>query len=295
MIRELFFFILLVSLSPFVNSQAPATDILIFDLKYNEEKIVLENPTFISSFNHGGYNNQPHFLDEHTLLISSNFQAEQGTDIYIIDLLTNKLKRFTRTRDGEYSPILNELSRQIESVRQESQASGTPAQWLWSYPYDRSNGGQKRIESIDNIGYFCPLSQSKYALYLVTQPSQLIIYDIEKDKKQHIAYDVGRCIKRDVNDNIIYVHKMSRLTSQIRSYSQEENRSHYLCDAVKDQDDFELLPNGQLITADGLILKSHKLTEGSQWKAVYDLSELGLKSVSRIASSKNKIAVVVSR
>lgn len=273
----------------------PATDILVFDLKENETKVLVENPMLITSFNPKGYNNQPYFVDDQTLLFSSDYDCKTGTDIYLVDLLNNKLKRFSYTSDGEYSPFLNPNTRNIEIVRQASGTAQTAPQWLWSYPFDRSNGGFNMIPAIDNIGYFCPISEEHYALFLVDQTSELVLYDISTQKKTHIAYSVGRCLKRDKAGRLIYIQKFEGHDSQIRSFNPEDNSTRFLFNAIEGQDDFSLLKNGHLLSGKGSIIMQRAISEDGDWSPLIDLSSLGIKSISRIASSNNKIAVVVTR
>ncbi len=276
-----------------VYAQLPTTNIYTLDLKSNEQKVLLNNVTLVTNFNSDGYNNQPHFINNDELLITSNYNALGLTDIWHLTLDEQKLTRITKTEESEYSPTPMSNGLDFSVVRQELDDSPTVPQVLWSYPMDRSTEGSQVIDDLDNIGYHVWVTQERVAFFLVDEPSELLLYDTKRKTSTHIAYDVGRCIKVDKTGHIYYVQKTTE-GQTIRSYDIYLGRSKRVADTIEGQVDFDLLPNGHLIAADGAQLKTFIPLVSAQWSDLMDLSSTGIKKISRIASSQGKLAIVTS-
>ena len=275
------------------DAQLPNTNIYTLDMKSNEQKVLLDNLTLISGFNSDGYNNQPYFLNNEELLITSNYNALGLTDIWHLALEEQKLTRITKTEESEYSPTAMANGLDFSVVRQELDDSPSVPQVLWSYPMDRSTGGTQVIADLDNIGYHAWVTPERVVFFLVDEPSELLLYDTKRKTSTHIAFDVGRCIKVDKKGHIYYV----QITSEgqtIRSYDIYLGRSKRVADTIAGQVDFDLLPNGHLIAADGAQLKTFIPFASSGWSDLMDLSSTGIKKISRIASSRGKLAIVTS-
>lgn len=276
-----------------VTAQLPTTNIYTLDMRSNEQKVLLNNVTLITNFNSDGYNNQPHFINNDELLITSNYNALGLTDIWQLTLDEQRLTRITKTEESEYSPTPMANGLDFSVVRQELDDSQPVPQVLWAYPMDRSSEGSQVIDKLDNIGYHVWVTQDRIAFFLVDEPSELMLYDTKRKTSTHIAYDVGRCIKVDKTGHIYYVQKTSE-GQTIRSYDIYLGRSKRVAQTIDGQVDFDLLPNGHLIAADGAQLKTFIPFVSSEWSNLLDLSSTGIKKISRIASSREKLAIVTS-
>ena len=69
-----------------VFAQMPNTHVFSLDLLYNEQKVIVKEPKLLTAFNASGYNNQPHFVSDNTLLITSNYECLGLTDILQLNL-----------------------------------------------------------------------------------------------------------------------------------------------------------------------------------------------------------------
>ncbi len=275
------------------NAQLPTTNIYTLDMRSNEQKVLLNNVTLITNFNRDGYNNQPYFLNNEELLITSSYDARGLTDIWHLKLDEQKLTRITKTEESEYSPTAMANGLDFSVVRQELDDNQQVPQVLWSYPMDRSTAGSQVIEGLENIGYHAWVTPERVVFFLVDEPSELLLYDTKRKTSTHIAYDVGRCIKVDKTGHIYYV----QITSEgqtIRSYDIYLGRSKRVADTIEGQVDFDLLPNGHLIAADGAKLKTFIPFLSSDWSDLMDLSSTGINKISRITSSRGKLAIVTS-
>ena len=234
-----------------VTAQLPNTNIMLFDLKVNEVKMILENPRVLTNFNARGYNNQPFFLDDKSLLITSDYQAKGLTDIYQLNLEDQTVLRISATDESEYSPTYMSESEEISMIRQEVVESGTVPQILWKYPANREHSGELLVDQYQNIGYHTWIDQDKVALFLVGQaesPHKLIIYDTKTQTEQFIAYNIGRCFKYDGAGGLIYLQKIGSSWT-IRRFSIEGNVSKLIARSLPDSEDFDLLQNGDIVAA----------------------------------------------
>ena len=272
------------------NAQLPSTSIYTLQMRANEEKVLLDQPQLLTGFNANGYNNQPSFVDRNKLMITSDYKALGLTDIYELNLADYEVTRVTATEESEYSPTVMPDGINFSVVRQELDDSETVPQILWAYPLDKSTSGAISID-LDNIGYHCWLSDHQVALFLVATPSELVIYNTQTKTTSHVAYDVGRCLKTDKKGALHYVHKIAS-SWNIRKYNLILERSSLVARAIVDQEDFDILPNGYLLSAKGSVLHTYRPSVDREWQPLLDLKGAGITKISRIASTSDKIAIV---
>ena len=294
MMKSLVTLISILFFSITILAQLPSTDIYTLSLKANETKVLIEDPVLVTGFNLGGYNNQPHFIDDDHLLVTSDYKSLGLTDILELDTRLNRITRITHTEESEYSPILMSSGLDFSVVRQELDDSEQVPQVLWSYPVDRSSAGQQVIPDIQNIGYYVWITKDQIAMFIVDETPYLVLYNIQINTSTRIAKDIGRCLKTDGKGQIYYIQKSSD-GNDIRSYDIYLGRSKRVAPALNNQQDFDILPNGHLISAESATLKTYIPSISTQWREIIDLSHAGISDISRIASSRNKVAIVTSR
>ncbi len=275
------------------TAQLPATKLYKMDMKANEYKVLLSDLAYLTVFNPDGYNNQPYFIDDDHLLMSSDWESAEQTDIVHLDLASKEVIRITETRDGEYSPTIQPDGIQFSVIRQEAESSSNPSQVLWSYPLDRSSIGSALIVDPDNIGYHCWINTHQVALYLVGDPNELILYDLNTQDRYHIAYKVGRALKTDRRGELYYTQQVGS-SVQLRKLDPTTMRSKIVTTPLEGNQDFDILPNGFLITSSGARLYIYRPLIDQEWQELIDLGSSGIRKITRIASSKNRIAFVGS-
>lgn len=272
-------------------AQLPNTNVVLIEI--NGKNSISDKPIFLSGFNFDGYNNQPSFIDRNQLLITSDYKAKGLTDVYLMDLFNKKLSRITSTSESEYSPTKKPSEESFSVVRQEVTNDPNVPQYLWKYPMDGSTKGKRLVPKYQNIGYHCWLPENLVALFLVGEPHKLILVNMLTNKETFITYNVGRCLKYDNKGNLYYVLKMgSRWT--IKRYNLSEDRSELITTTLPDSEDFEILPNGDLISGKGAKLYIFDMETKGEWQEVADYSTYNIRNISRIAAKDNKIALVTS-
>ena len=280
-------------MTTYLSAQLPSTNIYSLDLRANEQKVLLNNLKYLTDFNPAGYNNQPYFLDDNTLLITSDFESKGLTDILELDLAQKKISRFTLTEESEYSAIAMHDAATISVVRQELDDTQPVPQLLWGYPVNKDNFGRRLVDDLDNIGYYSWVTKDKVALFLVGETAKLILYDTRLQTQTPITDNIGRCLKT-TKSGLLYYVKNEESTRVLMSYDIYIGRSRRVMDMTEVSQDFEILPNGFVITSKGAKLLIANPGIDQEWIEVIDLTSTGIKNISRIASTFGKIAIVTS-
>jgi len=139
--RYLFVIGLLLNL---VLSAQPNTEVYLAEIISVDGKTTLKNPINIS--NNEGYDNQPSFYDDNTVLFSSTRNGQ--TDIAKYDISSGKISWLTDTPGGsEYSPLRIPGSNDISAIRLDT----TGLQRL--YRYDSNDGSSEKIRKDAKVGY----------------------------------------------------------------------------------------------------------------------------------------------
>ena len=226
----------------------PAFSITLFELDLGNEK-PFQNAQYLTDFNPNGYNNQPSFFDANTIYLTSDWNSKGQTDIVKLNLLRNAVLKVTDTGDSEFSPTLTPDGRHFSTITVPGGEVGDAPQLLWKYPIDRSGIGSAVTYGKSNVGYHCWLNQRQVALFLVQNPISLVLYDVVDDESIPIEEKVGRCLKKDSQGNLVFVHKTTSSIWYLKRYNPQTGRTKIIAETRKGSEDFEILENGNLIMA----------------------------------------------
>jgi hypothetical protein len=271
--------------SPSPSLTPPASDIFIIDLK-GEKKLKLGEPIKITS--EAGYNNQPSFLSDGKSILYTSIRDKQA-DIYRYDISSRSTTQITRTPEGEYSPTLTPDGKSISVVRVE--ADGT--QRLWKFPLD---GGEPSLilENIKPVGYHLWIDDHMLALFILGKPNTLQLVDLRTGKTEVIADNPGRVLRRVPNeDRFSFVQKVSDQEWLVKTFDLKTHAVSTVIKTFPSVEDYAWTPAGLLLMATGSKLFSRNKSDWA-WVEIADLSNAGLKSITRIAVSPkgDRIALV---
>ena len=301
-------------------AQVQPSNVYLFKItRLNDTTYSFKQPQLLTHFNNGGYNNQPAFFDNNRLYISSQRLGEAKPDLYMLDLRNKTKYRVTNTPEGEFSPELMPTRYQFSAVRQEINGRDT-LQRLWQFPTDRLSNGKPVFKYLNNIGYYEWLNSKKVAVFIVDNPSQLAVADVDTDELEPVAVGVGRCFKKLSNGNLAFVKKSAfdndwaimekRLSSSNKSrYSRSRyssrSRNQQIDDESEDEtvskiietlpgsEDFEVMRDGTFLMGLGSRIFKYNRYRDEDWVEIADLKYFGIRNITRLAlSSDNKLAVV---
>ncbi|MEM1124997.1 MAG: hypothetical protein AAGJ18_31460, partial [Bacteroidota bacterium] len=215
----------------------PISDVYTFSMKQLENgKYNFSNPKFLTNFNLDGYNNQPHFVKDNELYITVQFPDSDQTDIFSLNLDDNTITQVTATVEGEYSPTLMPTKNEFSSVRVE--ADGQNTQRLWKFPIDRSSRGEPAFKNITGVGYHVWVNQYKAALFVVGQPTTLILANSLTGSTIQMMDNIGRGMARLPGDNLAYIHKLDDQNWMIEEMDTYTYRSKNIIKTLPNSEDF---------------------------------------------------------
>jgi hypothetical protein len=293
-----------------LQAQAPPdTDIYLASLSSAGGVFTVGTPLNITSS--PGYDNQPSFNPDGSAVLFASVRGSASipppggpggtqTDVYRYDIAAGKVTRITSTAESEYSPAVMPGGQRISVVRVE--ADGT--QRLWSFTPE---GGEPALvlSDVKPVGYHAWLDDHTVALFVLGQPATLQVADTRSGRAETLATNIGRSVLRTPSASISFVQREPRgegatAPLTIREIGARERQGGGRASDViarvpagGSDPDLAWMPDGTLLMSRGGTL--YACRRGSaEWTAVFDLTSLGLTSVSRLAVSPagDRIALV---
>lgn len=268
-----------------IYSQTP-TNVFVFDITENGNKIELQNKTKISD--NIGYNNQPYFYNDETILFVSAFNG--NTEILLKNLSNQKVLQKSNTEIGsEYSPQRIPNSKNISAVRLDKNG----LQRFYKYNYKT----KKPTEIIPNLKVAYPTWYNKNTLVsatLVNDSLQLVISNLKKKTNLTIAKNVGRSIHKIPNSNLVsFIDKTNNKYWLLKSLNIETKEIKTITPIGKTED-ITWLPNGTLLLSSGNSIYKFTPKKDNQPSLFYSFSDENINNISRMAVNKTgtKIAIV---
>lgn len=274
-------------------AQLPKTEIFSFTVSEGKKKRWnVSSPKLLTHDNKNGYNNQPSFIgDEIYITQSAYLGGNEQTDIVSLNLEQKKKTVITRTPASEYSPTMHPDGKHFTVIRQDVNGK----QNLVKYDLDRKGKGEILFKNNTNIGYHCWLTDNKVALFLVEESKghRLVIGDASTGKTKHVAFNVGRCLKKSPSGNLIYIDKEMDGNWRFKTYKPDTGQSILLGQSLTDEEDFEVLSSGYIIAGHQGVIYRLEPENGSEWVPIANLKPyVKDKKISRIAAKDNQLVVV---
>ena len=274
----------------FSTSAQTGSEIYLFDLKSKKGEVTIANPINIT--NHKGYDNQPFFDGEHSLVYYSSFNEDGRSDIKTYSYKKKETKSFTTTQEREYSPTLTPDKHFISCIIQRD----NNAQDLGKYPV---GGGTPDI-IIDNliVGYHSWMDNSHLALFILGDPNTLHLYQLPTREDTVLANNIGRSLHKIPGVRAFsFVHKVSEKDWQIKKVDMSTLKISTITATLPGQEDIAWTVDGLLLTSNGEKVFVFNLGKDSSWReATIKAGKQLLKGVTRLAVSQSgdKLAVVVA-
>lgn len=256
------------------------TEIYLFDLTNTTSSITLTNPKNIS--NNEGYDNQPSFTDDDTIIFSST--RDNQTDILKFHITQGGAKTWiTDTPTGsEYSPLKIPDKNEIAAIRLDLDG----LQRL--YRYDISTGLAKEIITDLKIGYHVWVNdQELVCTVLKENRMDLMLVDLKDASFKTVATDVGRSLHHiPGSDAISYINKTKDQWS-IDSLNMTSLNTFKVANTYNNNEDICWLGPEILITGTGKGLAIQNVKENSGWEQVIFFEQEEIHHISRIAINKS--------
>jgi hypothetical protein len=270
-------------------AQPPASEIYLFDLSMKRGKITISNPVNIT--NHKGYDNQPFFHPDESLIYYSSFNDDGRADIRSYNYKTKTTTNVTQTNEKEYSPNVTLDKHSISCIIQRDNG----AQDLGKYPI---TGGEATV-IIDNmtVGYHVWADNSHLALFVLGTPNTLHYLLLPMKRDTIIAQNIGRSLHKIPGQTAFsFVQKVTDTDWVIKRFDTHTLKISVVGSAIPGHEDLAWLPDGKVLMSDGPRIFYMDPSNDSGWNEINVSSgSSSLKGVTRLAVSADgkKLAVVV--
>lgn len=263
------------------------TEVYVFDIRPAYEGLELLNIQNIS--NNKGYNNQPSFIANETLVFAGNNEGQ--TDIVEYSLNTQSKKWFNQKTDGgEYSPQTFPTINDVAAVRLDKNG----LQRL--YRYDSQTGKSTELIKDLQIAYFAFYNDEKIlATVLDSDKMNLVLIDLQSKKTDTLFYNAGRSLQKVPKTNSMsysLINEEGNLDLYLLDMNSYEN--FFVTQLPIGIQDYVWINDTQILVGSGNKLYMYDTLGESEWTRVASLEDYGLKNITRMAISPNgkKLAIV---
>ena len=286
MIR-IFAFIIFIFCSGLTQAQ-PGTEIYLFDLSLEKDRITLVQSKNITD--RPGYDNQPFFHPDKTLLYYSAADTAGRTDIIEFNYATFSRRNITQTPEKEFSPTVTPDKKFLSGIIQRDDGK----QDLGKYPID----GGTPLVLIDNltVGYHAWENAQTLVLFVLGEPHTLHRYGVKDRTDKVVAENIGRSLHSIPKSTAISFVQKTGDDAWIIKRLEKDGTSTELAKTLPGREDLTWTPDGRIIMSDGEKLFFIRPGKDATWKAVEINTSLPLKGITRLAvnAKGDKMAIVVS-
>ncbi|HXJ97600.1 MAG TPA: DUF6265 family protein [Gelidibacter sp.] len=279
-------FLFLFAFSTILSSAQPNTEVFLFDLNSKNGNFQLSNFKNISD--NQGYDNQPSFMDDGTILYVGTRNGQ--TDIIQYDIKNDSKTWICNTEGGEYSPLKIPNQQAVSAIRLDPDGK----QRL--YKYDLKNNINTIIFDTLVVGYQVWFDKNTIiSSVLEADFMSLYLSDLKTGQNKKITPHVGRSLHRIPNSNLIsFISKNADGTSEIKSFNPKTSQITTIATTLPNVEDMCWLPDGSILMAKkDMIFKLNPKTK-SGWKEIASLKPYGITKLSRLTVSPDgkKLAIV---
>ena len=261
------------------------TEVHLFDIKPNNGKWDVTNGKNIS--NNDGYDSQPHFYDENTIVFASSRNGQTDIVKYTFD---NGEKSFINNtpNGGEYSPQRIPNSNNVSAVRLDKNGLQR------FYQYNFKTG--KDTELIKDLVVAYPMWYDKNTVIssaIVNDSLHLFVSDLKKKTNTTIAKQTGRSFHKIPNSSLVSFMKQNGKKWDVWSLNPISKETKKIISTGTSQD-MCWLPNGTILIARrNMILQFNPKTD-KIWNVFHRFKDENINNISRITVNKNatKLAIV---
>ncbi len=282
--RSSIFTLFLSTLSIFTYAQSN-TEVHLFDIQKKDGKIHLTNHINVS--NNEGYDNQPSFWDDTTLLYAATRNGQ--TDILKYDIDTKASTWITDTPNGnEYSPTRILQQQKISAIRLDDNGR----QFLYSY--HPKKGTSTPIDQQLVIGYHTWITPNQLVSFVLGDSSSLVVSDLKKQQHDTIAQNIGRSLHKIPNTELVSYIDKSKEQWEIRSLNPKTKETQQLITTLPEVEDMCWTPDGTILMAKGQMILSYTPKKDQNWSSYAFILDKNIQNITRMAvnPSGTKLALV---
>ena len=251
------------------------TDLFLLDVSLRGRAVELGRPVRLTE--RAGYDNQPAFsADGRTLYFTAI--ADGNADIQRLDLATRRVTPVLRSAESEYSPT-PAPGGGLSVVRVET----NDTQRLWRIGDDGK--ADLLLPGIKPVGYHAWRDADTLVLFVLGDPSTLVVAERGSGRAETVARDVGRCIRAvPGRPAVSFVEKVATGEWWLSEVTFPSRALKRLARMPQGVEDYAWLGGARVLAGQGNRLLELVLPDGTwQERARFDAPEL--QNVTRLALS----------
>lgn len=269
--------------------QPPGTEIYLLDLSIKKSKVAVSSPQNIT--NRVGYDNQPFFHPDKSVLYYTSANDQGKTDLMEYNYQTKNSRQLTNTPDREYSPTVTPDKKFLSCIIQRD--SG--AQDLGKYPIE---GGEPIVLiSTLTVGYHAWISADQLLLFVLGDTLSLHQYNLATKQDVIVAKRIGRSLHKIPTSNAMsFVHKISDQEWLIKKLK-NDGSMETITPTLAGREDLTWTPDGKIIImSDGKQLFYFEPGKQTSWQVIDMPASMPGGTITRLAVNPkgNKLSFVVS-
>ncbi|WP_347925269.1 nuclear transport factor 2 family protein [Pontimicrobium sp. SW4] len=275
----------LLLLTVFVTYSQSNTDVFLFDLKISNNSIELLNHRNISS--NDGYDNQPSFLDDNTILYAGTRNGQ--TDIVKYSINYDSKIFVNHTEGGEYSPLKIPNKREVSAVRLDKDGK----QRL--YAYNLRNG--ESVELIQDlvVAYYTWFDANTIVAAVIEEDGlNLFVINVKDGTSKKYQSKVGRSFHKIPNSNLVSFISKENDVWQIKSLNPKNGATKVIANTIKGIEDICWLNSKTILSGKESTLYKLTLQKDNNWKQVEDLSSKGISKITRLATNPEATMLLIA-
>lgn len=270
-------FVLLVFISSVSYAQTN-TEVYLFNLKNTNGTFEVETGKNIS--NNLGYDSQPHFYSNKSIVFSST--RNKQTDIAKYDIELGKIVFINDTPNGgEYSPQRIPKSKNISAVRLDNDGLQR------FYKYDIKTGKSEEIISDLKVAY--PMWYHKnlaVTVVIVENDLDLIVTNLKTKTNTTIQKKVGRSLHSIPKSKFVSYISKTNNDWEVRSLNPKTGETEKIITIQGEKEDVCWLPNGILLLAVDNTLMKFNPSSDTDWSVFHTFPKDKFNNISRIIVNK---------
>lgn len=270
-----------------VGYAQPNTEVFLLDFSEADGKISLSNLRNISK--NIGYDNQPSFYDDNSILFSSTRNGQ--TDIAKYDIPSEKVSWLTDTPGGsEYSPLRIPESDDVSAIRLDTNG----LQRL--YRYKKDSGQSELVREDAKVGYHIWYSKDVLVnTILVDNRMDLVLSNFKDETNAIVHKNVGRSLHKIPNTEFVSFLSEEGGFKDVKSLDLINGQINALGGLPKNINDICWLPDGRLIYPSGKSIVGVHPESAEKPKTIHLFQEGEINNISRMAVSPDgKYLAIVS-
>ncbi len=275
---------LVINISLFAQSN---TNVYLLDITSEEDKIELVNLRNIS--NNKGYNNQPSFYNNNTILYAATRNGQ--TDIAWYNIPDATTTYFTNTTSGsEYSPLKIPGKEAVSAIRLDKDG----LQRL--YAYNVKTAASKVLLKDQKVGYHVWYNEHiLVSSVLVEDRMDLVVSNLKDNTNQTVQKNVGRSLHKIPNSDLVSFISKEKDTWTVKSMNPVTGATAAIKSLPLNIEDMHWLADGTMIMGAGKLIAKFNPKTDKDFSVLHRFEEEEINQISRIAvSNDGKHLAVVS-